>query len=97
MVDLARLGRKFMCFQCDTRFYDMNRPEPTCPKCGANQKLAPKEEPVAPVDVVTTHHDDDLAEEEAIEDEDSAPDLDDEDSPESIEEPLEDEEDVDDE
>lgn len=32
------LGNKFECFSCGTRFYDLGKPEPICPKCGANQK-----------------------------------------------------------
>jgi uncharacterized protein (TIGR02300 family) len=36
-------GTKFQCFQCGTKFYDLHRPEPICPKCGANQKDAPVE------------------------------------------------------
>jgi hypothetical protein len=36
-------GTKFQCFQCGTKFYDMHRPEPVCPKCRANQKNAPPE------------------------------------------------------
>lgn len=39
----AKLGRKFVCYSCKTRFYDMNKPEPLCPKCGADQRLKPKD------------------------------------------------------
>ncbi len=39
----ARLGAKYLCFSCKTRFYDMNRPEPLCPKCGADQRQRPKD------------------------------------------------------
>ena len=38
---MANLGRKHTCFKCDTKFYDFNKPEVLCPKCGANQKNAP--------------------------------------------------------
>lgn len=40
MPDLTNLnlGNKFECFSCGTRFYDLGKPEPICPKCGANQK-----------------------------------------------------------
>ena len=34
------LGSKYICFKCSTKFYDMKKPEPVCPKCGANQKDA---------------------------------------------------------
>jgi uncharacterized protein (TIGR02300 family) len=33
-----KLGTKFDCFNCGTKFYDLGKPEPICPKCGANQK-----------------------------------------------------------
>lgn len=47
-----RLGGKHQCFACGAKFYDLNRPEPVCPKCQANQLEKPKEEaapkPAAP-------------------------------------------------
>jgi predicted nucleic acid-binding Zn-ribbon protein len=95
MVDLLRYGRKFNCFQCETRFYDMNRPEPVCPKCGSNQRNAPKEEPGAIGDLEPAATDDELHEDEMLDDDEAATDLDDEDSPESLEESF-DEDDADD-
>lgn len=38
------LGSKFECYNCGTRFYDLGKPEPLCPKCGANQKDAASNE-----------------------------------------------------
>lgn len=38
-----RLGNKHLCYSCGARFYDMNRPEPVCPRCEANQLEKPKE------------------------------------------------------
>jgi uncharacterized protein (TIGR02300 family) len=35
------LGNKFVCFKCSTRFYDLKKPEPICPKCGADQRESP--------------------------------------------------------
>jgi hypothetical protein len=35
------LGSKFICFNCGTKFYDLHKPEPLCPKCGANQHEIP--------------------------------------------------------
>jgi uncharacterized protein (TIGR02300 family) len=35
-----KLGSKFACFSCGTKFYDLGKAEPVCPKCGANQKDA---------------------------------------------------------
>jgi rubrerythrin len=32
-----RLGSKWICFKCGAKFYDLNKPEPLCPKCNANQ------------------------------------------------------------
>jgi uncharacterized protein (TIGR02300 family) len=32
------LGNKYECYNCGTRFYDLGKSEPLCPKCGANQK-----------------------------------------------------------
>lgn len=32
------IGTKYLCFKCNTKFYDLKKPEPICPKCGANQK-----------------------------------------------------------
>lgn len=76
------LGTKHACFKCGTKFYDMKKPAPICPKCGADQrespalKPAPSErrvraaarpvEPVAEVEVDELE-DDDEADEEADE------------------------------
>jgi uncharacterized protein (TIGR02300 family) len=35
-----KLGTKYDCYNCGTKFYDLGKPEPVCPKCGANQKDA---------------------------------------------------------
>lgn len=37
----ADLGKKYICFNCGTKFYDFKKPEAICPKCNANQKVAP--------------------------------------------------------
>jgi uncharacterized protein (TIGR02300 family) len=39
----TKLGTKYLCFSCKAKFYDLNKPEPLCPKCGADQRLKPKE------------------------------------------------------
>ena len=39
------LGTKFTCYSCQSKFYDMKKPAPICPKCGADQR----EQPVAKV------------------------------------------------
>ena len=41
MLDKARLGARYTCFTCGTKFYDLNKPVPTCPECGADQREAP--------------------------------------------------------
>jgi hypothetical protein len=44
----SKLGNKWACFQCGARFYDLNKPEPLCPRCGADQRLRPKSSPTPP-------------------------------------------------
>ena len=41
MYDKEKLGNRYTCFQCGTKFYDLNRPEPLCPECNADQREAP--------------------------------------------------------
>ena len=38
----AKLGQRWACFSCGTRFYDLNKPEPLCPKCSADQRESPE-------------------------------------------------------
>ena len=45
MQDKSKLGKRYQCFQCDLKFYDLNRPEPLCPKCGADQRENPTPDP----------------------------------------------------
>ena len=35
------LGSKWICFKCGTKFYDLKKPEPLCPKCGSNAQETP--------------------------------------------------------
>jgi uncharacterized protein (TIGR02300 family) len=35
------LGTKHACFKCSTKFYDLKKPAPICPKCGADQRESP--------------------------------------------------------
>lgn len=39
------LGTKFVCYKCQTKFYDMKKPDPLCPKCGADQRESPALKP----------------------------------------------------
>jgi uncharacterized protein (TIGR02300 family) len=41
------LGVKYVCFSCGSKFYDLHRPDPVCPKCRADQRLAPKPKPAS--------------------------------------------------
>ncbi len=41
MLDKSKLGARYVCFQCGTKFYDLNRPVPSCPECQADQGDAP--------------------------------------------------------
>ncbi len=41
------LGTKYTCFKCGTRFYDLKKAEPVCPKCGADQRQSPASKPSA--------------------------------------------------
>jgi hypothetical protein len=31
------LGKRYKCYKCGTKFYDLSRPRPLCPSCGVNQ------------------------------------------------------------
>ena len=42
------LGAKHICFKCGTKFYDLKKPEPICPKCGADQRESPALKPPTP-------------------------------------------------
>jgi uncharacterized protein (TIGR02300 family) len=35
-----KLGTKYECYNCGTKFYDLGKPEALCPKCGADQRDA---------------------------------------------------------
>ena len=37
------LGRKFTCHNCGAKFYDLNKPEPACPKCGTPAQIVSPE------------------------------------------------------
>ena len=49
LTSMPELGRKYTCYSCHTKFYDLGKPEPLCPKCGSDQRDAED----APV--VTSH------------------------------------------
>ncbi len=37
-----KYGHRYTCFSCSVKFYDLGKEEPVCPKCGADQRKAPK-------------------------------------------------------
>jgi uncharacterized protein (TIGR02300 family) len=39
MPDL-KLGTKYNCYNCGTKFYDLGKTDAVCPKCGADQRDA---------------------------------------------------------
>lgn len=72
------LGSKHVCFKCGAKFYDLKKPDPICPKCGADQREATAKpegrrsrlsavpkivEPVEPVEKETDDDEDEDAEE----------------------------------
>jgi len=42
------LGSKHDCFKCGTKFYDLKKPAPVCPKCGADQRERPTQRGPSP-------------------------------------------------
>lgn len=38
---MSKYGNKFTCWSCGTKFYDLNKPNPLCPKCGADPSQDP--------------------------------------------------------
>jgi len=45
MQNKAALGKRYTCFKCGCKFYDLNKPEPVCPKCGVDQNEDPSPDP----------------------------------------------------
>ena len=82
---MSKFGKKFTCWKCSTKFYDLNKPGALCPKCGAN----PEDDPnkgvlVAPAAAFGDDHTDDV--EEDVPDE--IPDEEDLDEDDAAEEPA---------
>jgi hypothetical protein len=44
----SKLGNKWACYGCGAKFYDLNQPEPLCPRCGADQREKPADAPKPP-------------------------------------------------
>ncbi len=74
------LGTKHTCFNCGTKFYDLKKAVPVCPKCGTDQRQTPpasKPARKAPVRLEAVAEPDEVDEEE-LEEEESSDDEDDE-------------------
>jgi hypothetical protein len=41
-------GYKWVCFSCGAKFYDMEKPEPVCPRCNADQRTRPAQDAPPP-------------------------------------------------
>jgi hypothetical protein len=41
---MSKFGKKFTCWSCATKLYDMNKPNAKCPKCGADPADDPKKD-----------------------------------------------------
>jgi uncharacterized protein (TIGR02300 family) len=80
-----KLGNKFVCFSCATKFYDLGKSEAVCPKCGANQKDAAHSETPAASQASRRRRKADLAKSLDIEESEPIEDLDEEIVPDAIE------------
>lgn len=71
---MSKFGKKFSCWKCSTKFYDLKKPNPKCPKCGANPEDDPhKGLPTAAPPAAAEDFSDDVEEEvpeEVVEEED---------------------------
>ena len=80
MQDKAKLGTRYTCFECETKFYDLNRPQPICPECTADQTNAKSLDPLSTRGKMPTYPDPIAMEESADTDADADDeDLDDQD------------------
>jgi hypothetical protein len=60
----SKFGRKFTCFSCGAKFYDLNKPNPRCPKCNANPEDDPnKGMPTPPPAEAAEEYTDDVEQE----------------------------------
>ena len=75
---MSKFGKKFSCWKCSTKFYDLNKPSSKCPKCGADPADDPNKgvlvaAPAAFGDEVVEEIDEEIVEEvsddEEVEDE----------------------------
>ena len=38
---MSKYGKKFTCWQCSTKYYDLGKSNPKCPKCGSEPSSDP--------------------------------------------------------
>jgi hypothetical protein len=69
---MSKFGKKFTCWSCATKFYDLNKPNPTCPKCSKSPEDDPnKGMPPAPAAFGDDYDDAEEVVEEPAEEEDA--------------------------
>lgn len=77
---MSKFGKKFTCWKCSTKFYDLNKAGAKCPKCGAdpaddpNQGMPLAAIPAGPdefTDEVEEEIPEEVAEDEELDDEPS--------------------------
>ena len=60
---MSKFGKKFSCWKCSTKFYDLNKPGAKCPKCSADPADDPnKGMPIAATPVAADDFADDVEE-----------------------------------
>jgi hypothetical protein len=77
---VSKLGVRWSCWACGSVFYDLNKPKPHCPKCGADPRNRPEsersEEPVRKRDTIRALRVLDDEEVAAVPDDDTGEELD---------------------
>ena len=38
---MSKFGKKFNCWSCGAKYYDLNKPSPRCPKCNSDPEADP--------------------------------------------------------
>ncbi len=72
------LGVKHICWKCGTKFYDLKKADPVCPKCGSDPREAPAIRPPHPAERRRAVKEAPVEEVAAVEEADLEEDLDDE-------------------
>ncbi len=74
---MSKYGKKFTCWSCAAKYYDLGKPNPKCPKCGSNpdddpNKGAPMPAPAAFPDEYAEEFEEEVPDDVAAGDEDEA-------------------------